>query len=210
MRWPILLSTVLLACSPEAEPLATESLPVNYFTISGSVLDSILGAPIENIRILVGDSVVTTDASGQFSTRYREGPSSIVIDDIQYEPLAVSRYFNRDQAFILQLRGQAPYVRSCSFSGDSVSATILDLQGRKTINRRAESFLVARIRQTEVQNDGNFWHWNPVDHFTWRTNVPLGSIADSVDWRLEDADGNARITRCVNQSAPCAACGKRH
>lgn len=208
MRWACLLALFGAACGTPAEPTGQNESPILTFSVTGMVRDSILGTPVAGIRVLVGDSGVVTNADGRFATRYREGRALVEINDLRFEPFSTSLTFMKDEELTLLVRGQAPYVIGCVFRGDSVSATMIDLQGRKTINRRAASYLLARASQSVIQNDANSWHWNPIDNLTWLTNVPLGSPADSVDWSLEDADGNARFTRCVRQPPPCQGCGR--
>ncbi|MEO8199264.1 MAG: hypothetical protein ABI679_01975 [Gemmatimonadota bacterium] len=209
MRWHRLLLLGLAGCGGAADTSSQNDLPVQTFTVTGLVRDSVLGSPLAGIRVLVGDSAVITDAAGRFTTIYRGGRTSIIVNDGLYEPYLANHDLVRNIDVILELAGQAPYVIGCGFSGDSVTATMLDLQGRKTINRRAASYLLARSGPAIIQNDAYSWHWNPIDNITWRTNVPLGGPADSVDWTLEDGDGNTRFTRCVKQPPPCQGCASR-
>lgn len=207
MRRSCLLLLLTAACAGGAEPTAHDPLPVPTFRLSGVVRDSVLGVPVAAVHLLLGDTAAVTDTAGYFTLQFPAGEAPLLIADPRFEPYAAAMSVFKDSEITLLLRGQAPYVTSCAFQGDSVSATIVDLQGRKTVNRRAESYLVARSSQAVIQNDANSWHWNAVDNVTWRTNVPIGGLADSVDWQLEDADGNARLTRCTRQAPPCLHCG---
>ena len=199
---PLTILGLVLACGEMAGPPAQDQGPSIYYTISGVVMDSVLSTPIPGIRVLVGDSVAFADAYGSFVTAQSPGQKVLAIRDTRYEDLTISHHFDRSESVTLTVRGQAPYVTQCAFSRESVSAVIVDLQGRKTVNRRDQSTLVTRTAGMAVSSNAYSWTWNPIDNLTWLTTVPsVGAAPDSVEWRVEDADGYMRPTRCVNRTA---------
>jgi hypothetical protein len=209
MRWYCTLLAGCLACGSDPSSIPNPDDDARFVTVSGSVLDSVLGEPVPGIRVIVGDSLVTTDDEGRFSTRHRGGLFPLAITDHRFEPLEQIERFDSFKTFILHGRGVAPYIMGCSFGPDSVYSQILDLQGRKTINRRSGSYLTLRAGAQIIQRDAYSWVWNPVNTLTWRTAAPLTAAADTVDWRIEDADGNARTLRCLRATSPppCDSCG---
>lgn len=202
--WALL---ALWACGEEqapSAPSATDSTP--FFSITGFVLDSMLGLPLPGIRVAVGDSIAVTDQSGAFQLWQRRGASAVRINDAAYEPYTVPLGFASHSTVTVPLRGLAPYALQCHFQADTVQAVIVDLQGRKTLNRRTMTRLSAR--DNGIVRTADTWFWTPVDHLTWTAAVilPQSSI-DSVEWRLEDQDGNVRMTSCVRTQGPCRTCG---
>jgi hypothetical protein len=209
MRYSAIILLCCAACGDPKTPNSPSEDPAHYLPVSGTVYDSVLGQAIPGLRVLVGDSAVLTDTFGRFSTMHRSGAFVIAVNDSRYETFTRPDRLQGNNIVVLSLRGRAPYVTSCEFGADSVMATMVDLQGRKTINRRNGSFLTAELPGDSLQNDAYSWSWRPIDDFTWRTASPVSSSASAVEWRLEDADGNSRTTRCVRSAPPppCETCG---
>ena len=212
MRRYLVLLSCCLSCGDEPGDISRGNGPAETtHQISGIVEDSVLNLPLRGIRVNIGDSVAVSDSQGQFTTSHRSGPLSLAVDNVAYEryDLPLDLYQDR-QGLRVQLLGQAPYVLSCTFETDLLTATIVDLQGRKTINRRSQSTITLVSDGNSVKQDAYSWYFTPVDNLTWLAHVPLsGAGADSAFWSLEDADGYTRSSRCVNQPPPCTNCAAR-
>lgn len=199
---------LVLGCGRDPGPDGkdpTGPAPV-YYEITGAVFDSLLSVPAVGLRVVVGDSVVTTSAAGVFHVRQRAGNGLISIDDLNFEPLHLPFAFNHHATLTFLLRGEAPYAFRCQFRQDTVTALIVDLQGRKTMDRRTRTRLTAELDQQPVVKTGDKWLWTPLDNITWSVSVGLpDSLIPSVEWKLEDLDGNVRTASC-DRSQICTAC----
>lgn len=209
MRRFLVLLPFCLSCGGDPVDISRGNDPVETTReISGMVEDSMLSLAVAGVRVRIGDSVVVSDSLGQFRTIHRSGGFTLVVDDVAYERYEIPlEIFQDRQNLRVRLQGQAPYVLSCIFETDLLTARIVDLQGRKTINRRSQSTITLVSSQTTVKRDAYTWYFTPVDNLTWLAHVPhSGMVADSAFWRLEDADGFARSAQCVNQPPPCTDC----
>ena len=209
MRRLVLLLPICLSCGDDNRDVAGVNPPEERIhLVSGMVEDSVLNLSLAGVRIRVGDSLVVSDFGGRFQVRHRAGNFGISVQDVAYErydtPLAL---FQDRQTLVVRLQGQAPYLVSCTFETDLITARILDLQGRKTINRRSQSTITLLSNDTNIKRDAYSWYFTPVDNLTWLAYVPLaGVVADTAVWRLEDSDGYTRTTQCVKQPPPCTTC----
>lgn len=203
-----ILSLLTIGCGtgPEAarrDPASPSD--VSYF-ISGFMVDSVLGIPPAGLKVAVGDSQVTLPANGSFRVEQHEEHGFINIDDFQFEPMQIPFAFTAPGAIRVQLRGTAPYALACEFRGGTVSAKIIDLQGRKTMDRRTRTSLSATINQQDVVLTGDRWLWTPRDNVTWGVAVTFPDTSfQHVTWRLEDLAGNVRTTSC-ERSVVCTQC----
>jgi hypothetical protein len=208
MRRLLPIVTLVLACGGEPGTSPVETPEPVFRPVNGVVEDSMLSVPLPGIRVLIGDSAVVTDSQGRFSLSHRSGDFELVVEDYGYEPYRrrVRVYGDAPLNRVL-LRGEAPYLLSCSFEADLLTATVVDLQGRKTLNRRSQSTITLFSNTTRYFREAYNWYWTPVDNLTWLAHVPhAGVVADTAEWRLEDADGYVRGARCVNQPGPCQDC----
>jgi hypothetical protein len=209
MRRLALLLPLCISCSDRKNDVVGINPPDDRIhLVSGMVEDSVLNLALAGVRLRVGDSLVVSDSTGRFQVKHRAGRFGISVQDVAYErydyPLDL---FQDRQTLVVRLQGQAPYLTSCAFEPDLLTARILDLQGRKTINRRSQSTITLQSNSTSVKRDAYSWYFTPVDNLTWLAHVPMqGVVADTATWRLEDADGYVRTTQCVRQPAPCTTC----
>ena len=209
MRRLALLLPLCLSCNDSGPDVAGVNHPAERIhSVGGMVEDSVLSLNLAGVRLRIGDSLVVSDSLGRFQVKHRAGNFGISVQDVAYErydaPLAL---FQDRPSLVVRLQGQAPYLISCDFEADLLTARILDLQGRKTINRRSQSTITLQSNQTNVKRDAYSWYFTPVDNLTWLAHVPLqGVVADTAVWRLEDSDGYVRTTQCVKQPPPCTTC----
>jgi hypothetical protein len=208
MRRPLVLLALSISCSNDSGPLPPDGDPGQLHVVSGTVQDSILDTPVAGVRVFIGDSFAMTDSQGQFTTRQDPGTIALLVTDYRYEGYSSALELYRDEYRVrIRLKGQAPYLLSCSFEPTLLTARIVDLQGRKTVNRRGASTITLVAEETSYQQDANRWSWTPVDDLTWLAHIPLTTVgADTAVWRLEDADGHVRSARCANRPTPCTTC----
>ena len=207
MRAQTLVGLILLAgCKGQDVVRENPSLPPVYFTLTGGVFDSVLNTPVAGLRISIGDSSVLTNDAGLFHTTQRAGSGQLTINDRRFERVTLPANFDHNANLTLLLKGTAPYASRCEFRGDTVTALIMDLQGRKTMDRRFRTYLTAELNQQLIQKNGYAWFWTPLDNITWSAAVLLpDTTISSVSWQLEDLDGNARTSTC-QRSPVCAQC----
>ena len=209
MRRLVLFLPLCLSCGETNPDVAGPNRPAELVhMVSGMVEDSVLHLSLAGVRLRIGDSLVVSDQQGRFQVLHRAGNFAISVQDVAYErydtPLAL---FQDRQSLTVRLQGQAPYLISCTFEPDLLTARILDLQGRKTINRRSQSTITLQSNLTNIKRDAYSWYFTPVDNLTWLAHVPLqGVTADTAVWHLEDSDGYVRTTQCVKQPPPCTTC----
>jgi len=209
MRIPIAIAAVLiLGCrsEPGAGDKDSTGPTAVYYDLTGVIFDSVLGLPASGLRVNIGDSTATTSEAGVFHVRQKAGSGFINITDLGFEPLHLPIAFDHNATMTLFLRGSAPYAFRCQFRSDTVTALIVDLQGRKTMDRRTLTLLTTEVNQQTVVRTGDKWLWTPLDDITWSASVglPDTSIA-SVQWHLEDLEGNVRTASC-DRSQPCTQC----
>ncbi len=204
----LIVAILIVGCGPDHESGGkdpTGLVPV-YYSVTGAIYDSVLGVPAAGLRVFVGDSVVTTSEAGIFHVLQREGSGYIIVNDIRFEPLVLPFAFDHRATPTILLRGTAPYVFHCQFHQDSVTAFIVDLQGRKSMDRRTRTRLTTGLGQQSVVRTGDRWLWTPLDNITWSASVGLpDSTVSSVEWRLEDLEGNVRTSTC-QRSPYCPDC----
>jgi hypothetical protein len=208
MRRFLLLLPLALSCGRDSGGPSHDQEPAGTYQVSGTVVDSLFGLGLRGVRVRIGDSVVLTDSTGRFSTLHRPGNITLAIDHIGYERYEIPLDpYQRSTALRVPLQGQAPYLLSCLFDADLLTARILDLQGRKTLNRRSQSTITLVSDAATVTRDAYSWYFTAVDNLTWLAHVPLaGMVADTARWRLEDADGYVRTAQCVKQPPTCTTC----
>ena len=207
MRNSIALLALSVACAGDSTSPPPGDTSGRSYEISGVVEDSLLGVPLSGIRVTLFDSFTVTDAAGRFAFQHPSGRFDLTVADYEFAPYATEVEIFRDQSLRIRLQGSAPYLLACFFDTGVLTARILDLQGRKTINRRSQSIVTLVSNQPVFERDAYGWYWTPVDNLTWLAHVPHGAVvADTAIWRLEDADGFARVARCIKEPPPCESC----
>ena len=208
----LLLLAFCVSCGGEPDGIAPVVPDEPMRVVSGVLEDSVLSIPVAGVRVLIGDSSVVSDSQGRFVTLHRSGDIRLSVADYRFESYSTPyTVLGDDDNIQLRLRGEAPYLTSCTFGSELLTATLIDLQGRKTINRRTQSTTTVVGDGSSYRRDANTWSWTPIDNFTWLAHVPIGGVgADSAVWQLEDADGHVRSARCTNQPPPCVACAAKN
>lgn len=172
-------------------------------TISGVVSDSLLGGNIPEVRVSSGKFDTHADAGGLWSLTVPKGRTTISATPAGYEPVSYTFEALGSLSVSLLARRLAPAVLDCVRDGDSVHALLIDLQGRKTIERwnqssarvndPAGSYLVGAIN----------WKYEALDDLTWRvTLVPVSSGTALINWDVYDSDGHRFTGACEPAEVP--------
>ena len=172
-------------------------------TISGVVTDSLLGGVIPGVRVSSGRYTADADAGGQWSLTVPKGPTSITTSPAGYERLTYSFDALGTVTLDLQVRRLAPAVTECVREGDQVHALVTDLQGRKTIERWAQSQALiddpAGIYRVGAIN----WQYEALDYLTWRVTLrPISPDVTRIQWDVYDSDGHRFTGACEPAEAP--------
>jgi hypothetical protein len=195
MRQSLILSVLLIsACSdalyrpvwvPDEEPVGT------MYTISGIVVDSVSGTVIPGARVAVGKYVTDADAAGQWDLTVPGGLITVTASPAGYERTAFTFDLVTNAFVDLQARRLAPVVIECWREGDSVHALVVDLQGRKSLERwtQSEAYVTGPAGTYRVGADQ--WKYRAVDPLTWKVSlVPVAPEATMVRWTLYDSEGH--------------------
>lgn len=193
----------LVACgSPPPAPDET-AIPEQRVLLTGVVLDSLAALPVAGARVLGTDSMVVTDAAGSFRIMVPTGPFTILVTHPDYESYGLSVTLEVPAHRIVQLRRLAPAVLGCRIASDTVYATVVDLQGRKTVNRREGSVAIVRSGGQEVVLSGLSWSWQPVDSLTLAVSIPPpGGAVTGATLTVSDVAGFRGAAACFRAEPP--------
>lgn len=173
--------------------------PAPRVVLQGTVLDSLLGKPVAGAAVLIADADTVTGPDGRFRLEVPAGLQAFVVIAPGHEIRQGSLRVPSITPATFMLRRVAPTVLACGFASDTLRAIIVDLQGRKTVNRREGARLLL-VGETDslVLAGGELW-WTPVDYLTWlvRAAVPLERLVAAV-WRVPDTDGNLEAAACAS------------
>jgi hypothetical protein len=205
MRFPTsLILLPLLGCAPErlAPPDSPGGEPeVTLVQVAGYAFDSLTGFPAAAVRLEVDGKVVNTDVRGRFTANVREGlivvrVTSTTFESIQYSVRAPSALIT------LPLRRLAPAPFGCRLEAGTLRATIVDLQGRKSLERWNQSALTIHTPNGQRTIGAVAWGYEPPDDtYHWDIYIAdAGPVVERVDWRLFDSDLNAYTGSCVPET----------
>jgi hypothetical protein len=193
----------LVACgSPPPAPDET-AIPEQRVLLTGVVLDSLAGLPVAGARVLGTDSVEVTDAAGSFRLMVPARPFTVLVTHPGYEGYALSVALQMPAHRIVRLRRLAPAVLGCRIAADTVYATVVDLQGRKTVNRREGSVAILRSGGQDVMLSGLSWYWQPVDSLTLAVFIPPpGGRVTGATLTVSDVAGFRGTAECFWAGLP--------
>lgn len=172
-------------------------------TIGGTVTDSLMGGGIPGVRVSSGRYVTTADAGGLWSLTVPKGHTTVSTSPAGYEPLSYTFEALGSMEVDLLARRLAPAVIDCTRDGDSVHATLVDLQGRKTIERWNQSAALIRDPAGVYTVGAINWKYQAIDPLTWRvTLVPISSATTLIQWDIYDSDGHRFTGACEPTGVP--------
>ena len=188
----------------EPAPLAPGAGSLDLVDIHGVVTDSVLGRPRAGAPLSVGGKVVLTDADGSYAVRVPAGPLVVRVQFSLYEDYQVHVPVAAEREFNFRLRRLNPALTACAIGADSIRAVIVDLQGRKTINRAEGSTLrLASVQGGQTDVTAWDWRWTAVDEYTWRAAiaVPDPGVVSAI-FTLRDKRGFGELADCGSVPAP--------
>ncbi len=205
MPRPILLAILgLAACSgPEFAPPTVTEGGVEVVQIAGRVIDSVTRAGVPRITFGIGGNFETTDAEGQFTAWVARGDNAVGVNIAGFEPFARIIQVGPRSEFELPLRRLAPVPVTCELEPQGFRAIVVDLQGRKSLERWSQSTLtlVWSARQTTIGAVN--WGYRAIDGLRWEVTIPNvdGSVLRA-DWQLYDSEGHLYRGSCEPVAAP--------
>ncbi len=187
----------LVACGGSPPAPDEPAIPEPRVPLTGVVLDSLAGLPVAGARVLGTDSVVVTDAGGSFRLLVPTRPLVILVMASGYGSHALPVSLQGPAHRTVRLRRLAPAVLGCAIVSDTVYATVVDLQGRKTVNRREGSVAVISSGGQAVVLTGLAWYWRPLDSLTLAVVIPppAGAVAAAV-LTVSDVEGFRGTAQC--------------
>lgn len=207
MRRALVLPLLLIAaCNDTAyrslgEPDTEPTGPL--FTISGEVSDSLSGAVLAGVRVASGQYVTETDAGGAWSLTVPGGAVTVTTSPTGYERSSFSFTLRTNAYVSLSARRLAPLVQECTRNGLTVSARIIDLQGRKTIERwqRSEAFVLDPAGEYRIGAPA--WSYRALDYETWEVSLsPVAAVTQAIRWNVYDAEGHVYSGICEPVTPP--------
>ena len=206
LAWPSLCLLIGVACygGGESPPLAPGSGSLDLVDIRGVVTDSVLGRPLAGVALSVGGKVVQTGADGSYAARVPAGPLVVRVQFSLYEDYQVHVPVASEQEVNLRLRRLNPALTACAIGADSIRAVIVDLQGRKTINRAEGSTIrMASVQGGQTDVTAWDWRWTAVDEYTWQAAIaaPDPGVVGAV-FTLRDKRGFGELASCTSVPAP--------
>lgn len=194
---------LLAACYGPSAPTSSVGSSQARVEIHGRVYDSLTGQPIAGVLVAIADTAARTGPDGGYRVTVPSGQITLRVRFGLYEEYRLSGLLLGPRQVDFPLRRLHPALTGCAISADTVHAVIVDLQGRKTLNRADGS----TIRLTDMAGDIDVvawdWNWRPVDEFTWRARVPThGRRIDRAVWTLRDQQGFGEFVDCEAVPAP--------
>jgi len=192
-----------MACLGEGEGPATENSVtpiVPSYDVAGSVFDSLAAlsssAGVPGARVSIGGRVTVTDSVGAFTVAdVDSGTVTVRVEIPAYEPLNIQILNDGNRRITIGLRRYAPMITGFVIAGDSAVTTVVDLQGRKTIDRWSQSNATLEGGGAPLTLYGNQMVWRAVDDFTWNVIFDATGI-QQVDWNLHDVAGFRFAAAC--------------
>ena len=208
MRAPPFLLLLLAACAaPEfSVPTGDGEPEAALVTIQGLVIDSISEAPVPGVNVAIGGKFATTDAAGTFTLPAVAGTVTATAHAQGYEPFTEGFPIPAAEAssvIELQLRRLAPIAIQCRLGSAGFSAVVVDLQGRKTLERWSQSTLTLVTPAGSRTIPAPGWGYHALDYLKWLVTIPDASPSTvRADWVLFDSQGDAYRGSCEPVAAP--------
>lgn len=181
-----------MACNDFAYPPdpPTEKYTGPYYTVSGVVSDSLTGEGIPGARVYAGDRTTLADAAGVWYLDVPDGEVSISSAPANYEGGRETITVHSPVLLNLQLRRRAPLVVDCYREGDEAHALLIDLQGRKSVERWTQSKATIIAPSGNVTVGASNWdYFPPPDYYHWPIGMSVPADATGIRWEVYDNEG---------------------
>jgi hypothetical protein len=170
-------------------------------TVSGVVFDSVTNSLVPGVSVALGGTFATTGVDGAFTLQAPAGSDTLNVTGSGFE------HFTRVLTLLpaqgspltvrVPLRRLAPYPISCAIGDSGFRAVIVDLQGRKSLDRWANSTLTLDTPLGNRTIAALAWNYHALDYMQWAVSIPDASLSTfRADWVLFDSEGNAYRGSC--------------
>lgn len=171
--------------------------------VDGLVVDSLRGSPVPRATVSLGDTGTLTDEAGRFRLFVPQGPAPLLVLALGHETRSQVLTVNGTTRSTVQLRRLSPFLQACAVQADTIHALIVELQGRKTLNRREGSTVSLTTPSGTTVLDGFAWRWTAIDNVTWWVRIPVpGASPSRISWQLRDTDDNMHAADCSQVAPP--------
>lgn len=172
-------------------------MPIPLVTIRGQVIDSLTRAPVAGVNVGIGGKALWTDAEGFFTGQVAVGPTDIRVAALAFEPARVGVVVGPLDEFVVRLRRLAPIALDCEMGPGGFTAFIVDLQGRKSVERWTQSSMTLISPTSRRIIGARQWGYLPLDILRWRISIPdADPEVTQVDWVLYDNEGHLYQGSC--------------
>ncbi len=177
--------------------------PVVNYTISGTVLDSVLAMSLPGVTVTAGAKTDTTDVLGQYSIVLAAGPVSVQVNVTDYETFTTTFDLVGNQVLNIPLRRDAPWVKRVSWfatSAELMRVIIGDLEGADAIDQsRVTAFAVGPGFGTLIFSGGQVW--SQQSGLEWAVTLLGTSAPTQITWNVPDTAGNVARFVCLAGSS---------
>lgn len=195
----LLLASVAAGCNDTAylTPPSDDPPTGPIYTVGGTVRDSITGEGIPGAFVSAGSLTTRADPSGNWSLDVPDGQVTISSSPASYEPGHETIVVHGSVFLDLQLRRRAPVVLDCSRDGSMVHALLIDLQGRKSVERWVQSRAVIEAPSGSVTVGAANWsYFAAPDYYQWPIGLTVPADAVRIRWDVYDNEGYHFLGAC--------------
>ena len=201
----LVIGALVTGCNDTAYPtIPTYEEPAGpYYTVSGVISDSLTGEGIPGARVYAGKRTTLTDPAGLWFIDVPDGVVSVSSTVNNYDGGHETITVHSPVWLNLTLRRRAPLVVDCSRDSTMAYAVLIDLQGRKTIERWNLSKAVIEAPSGNITLMGQQWsYFPPPDYYHWPIGFAIPAGATRIKWEVYDIDGYRFLGSCEFTSTP--------
>ena len=177
--------------------------------LSGTVTDSLSGAPVAQRLVIFGaDSTITT-ASGSWSLLVTPRTDTLQVENwAWHRPYYQVVTAQSDKSVPIRLRRTTPWIKSASMTADGTfHVTVMDLDGvDHIIQNGAETFMVY-YDTVVLQSSAVFsytWTWQPIDPLTTIASLSVASTTVTGGrWIITNTDLGTAFIECSVGEVTC-------
>jgi carboxypeptidase family protein len=201
-RWTA-LTALLAGCGGQGDGAAGPPEPQPRVEVTGTVADTFSRAPLSGVRVVGVDAATESQADGTFRLSVPAGPTGVLLSADGYESASVRLTGQPGARLTVTLRPFRPVVLGCVVDSGLIQATVVDLQGRRTIDRRDGSYVFVRAAGETTLLTGLTWSWRTVDSLTYLVLVkaPTGPV-EQASMFVSDVEGYSSQVGCYTQPPP--------
>ena len=210
---PLLLLALAGCAGPEFAIPTGEGDPTTApITVHGVVLDSVTRVRIAGVTVGMGGKFATTDGAGAFTIVVGPGANSVHVSATGYEDYArsvvVDPMANGPLALEVGMRRLAPFPVTCRIGAAGFQATIVDLQGRKSLERWSQSELTLVTDAGQRTIPALSWGYQAIGDLEWEVTIADADPSTiRADWVLFDSQGDMYHGSCEPVAASTDAGG---